>query len=595
MFDLMGDWKRSHNCGELNKGNIGENITLMGWVGSRRDHGGLIFIDLRDRYGHTQIVFNPQENKKAHEKAEKLRDEFVIAVQGEVRPRPEGTVNPKLSTGEIEIVVKELKILNKAEALPFLVNSEDNNLPTEEVRLSYRFLDLRRTQMQKNIIFRHLLLNYIRKFLFEKGFIEIETPYLTKSTPEGSRDYLVPSRVNRGRFYALPQSPQLFKQLLMISGFDRYYQIARCFRDEDLRADRQPEHTQIDMEMSFVSVDDIAVLIEGMFKVIFKSLFNIDLETPFPRMSYDEAMERHGTDKPDLRLEVPLMDISSLVKDSEYKIFSELIKKGGKVKGLLIKGRANLSLSEIEKIRRKAVDFGFKGLSWLKHNTETGIEASFQKFVTPEVMDRIKNCFKTSVGDIIFILADEEKKFRETICPLKDYLGELFGLRNESDFKFLWVREFPLFEYNEDEKKWQSVHHPFTMPEEEYCDNLEKSFKEAKSLAYDLVLNGEEIGGGSIRIHRRELQERVFKILKINSVEADKKFGFLLDALEYGAPPHGGIALGLDRLCMLLLGKNSIREVIAFPKTQRAICLLTKAPSEVEEKQLEELHIKIKK
>jgi len=593
VFDMMGDWQRSHNCGELSKADIGIDVTLMGWVGRRRDHGGLVFIDLRDREGYTQIVFNPEVDEFSHKNAEKLRDEFVIAIKGEVKPRPEGTINPRLSTGEIEILVKKLKILNKAEVLPFSISEEDKNLPTEEIRLSYRFLDLRRDEMQKNIIFRHKLLHCIRQFLTQNGFIGIETPCLTKSTPEGARDYLVPSRVNRGKFYALPQSPQLFKQLLMISGFDKYYQVARCFRDEDLRADRQPEHTQIDLEMSFVNVENIFNVIEGMFKVLFKDLLNMELKTPFPRMTYEEAINKYGTDKPDLRLNVPIRDISSLVKEAGYKIFSEIIKKGGKVKGLLIKGKGTLNLSEIEKIRKQVIELGSKGLSWIRIKEEE-IEASFQKFVPPQVLKKIKECFKAEAGDIILILADQEGKLDEVLFSFKDYLGEAFNLKKPGDFKFLWIREFPLFEYNQEEKRWQSVHHPFTMPREEYWKNLEVNVKEVKSLAYDLVLNGEEIGGGSIRINRRELQEKIFKILKINTAEAQKKFGFLLKALEYGAPPHGGIALGLDRLCMLLLGRNSIREVIAFPKTQKAICLLTKAPSDVDEKQLKELHIKIK-
>ncbi|MEA3369105.1 MAG: aspartate--tRNA ligase [Candidatus Ratteibacteria bacterium] len=594
MLDLMEDWKRSHNCGELTGSNGGHSVTLMGWVGRRRDHGNLIFIDLRDRYGYTQIVFNPGEDENSHKKAETLRDEFVIAVKGAVRVRPEGTINPRLSTGEIEVVVKDLKILNRAVNLPFSIAEEEKNLPGEEVRLAFRFLDLRREEMQKNIIFRHRLLSFIRQFLIQQGFIEIETPCLTKSTPEGARDYLVPSRVSRGKFYALPQSPQLFKQLLMVSGFDKYFQIARCFRDEDLRADRQPEHTQIDLEMSFVSDEDILRLTEEMFSFIFKGLLNIELKTPFLRLTYEESMKRYGTDKPDLRLDLPVLDISGSVKDAGYKIFSETLKTGGVVKGVLLKGKENLSLSEIEKIRKQVISFGGKGLSWMKIK-EGVIEASFEKFMSAEVLEKIRGGFKAASGDIIFILAGKEEKLADILTALKDYLAGLFNLKSPGDFKFVWIRDFPLFEYNREGKRWQSVHHPFTMPKEDCRENFEKDIEQARSLAYDLVLNGEEIGGGSIRIHRRELQEKIFKMLKMNLNEARRKFGFLLDALEYGAPPHGGIALGLDRLCMLLLGKTSIREVIAFPKTQKAICLLSKAPSKVDEKQLKELHIGIKK
>ena len=593
MLDSMGDWKRSHNCGELTGSNAGHSVTLMGWVGRRRDHGSLIFIDLRDRDGYTQIVFNPGEDENSHKKAETLRDEFVIAVKGAVRVRPEGTINPRLSTGEIEVVVKDLKILNRAVNLPFSIAEEEKNLPNEEVRLAFRFLDLRREEMQKNIIFRHRLLSFVRQFLIQRGFIEIETPCLTKSTPEGARDYLVPSRVSRGKFYALPQSPQLFKQLLMVSGFDKYFQIARCFRDEDLRADRQPEHTQIDLEMSFVSDEDILRLIEEMFSFIFKELLNIELKTPFRRLTYEESMKRYGTDKPDLRLDLPVLDISGPVKDAGYKIFSETVKTGGVVKGILLKGKENLSLSEIEKIRKQVISFGGKGLSWVKIR-EGIIEASFEKFMSGEVLKKIRAGFKAASGDIIFILAGKEEKLAEILTAFKDYLAGLFNLKGPGDFKFIWIRDFPLFEYSQEGKRWQSVHHPFTMPKEEHRENFEGNFEQARSLAYDLVLNGEEIGGGSIRIHRRELQEKIFKMLKMNLTEARRKFGFLLDALEYGAPPHGGIALGLDRLCMLLLGKTSIREVIAFPKTQKAICLLSKAPSKVDEKQLKELHIKIK-
>lgn len=593
MLDLMGDWQRSHSCGALTRAEVGKTVTLMGWVGRWRDHGGLIFVDLRDREGYTQIVFNPKENEASHTQAKSLRDEYVVAIKGKVRPRPEGTINPKLATGEIEVVVEDLKILNKAKTLPFSISEEVKPLPTEELRLAFRFLDLRREEMQKNIIFRHKLVYFVRQFLSQKGFIEIETPYLTKSTPEGARDYLVPSRLNRGKFYALPQSPQLFKQILMVSGYDKYFQVARCFRDEDLRADRQPEHTQIDMEMSFISPEDIFQLIEEMLSYLFKALLNKELNLPFPQLTYEEAMNIYGSEKPDLRLDLPIIDISNLVKEAGYKIFSEEIKAGGRVKGMLVRGKAALSLSEIEKIRKQAISLGGKGLSWIK-KLEGRLEASFEKFMTSEVLNEIEENFKMKAGDIIFVLADREEKLKELFSSLRDFLAPLFNLKNPGDFRFVWVRDFPLFEYNPEEKRWQSVHHPFTMPKEEYWKDLEKRIKEAKSQAYDLVLNGEEIGGGSLRIHRRELQERIFKILKINLSDSRKKFGFLLEALEYGAPPHGGIALGLDRLCMLLLGRSSIREVIAFPKTQKAICLLTKAPSSVEEKQLKELHIKVR-
>ncbi len=582
--------KRTHHCCQLKDTDIDKEVVLMGWVQHRRDHGGVIFVDLRDREGITQVVFNPEYSKQVHEKAQEIRNEYVLGIRGKVIARPDDMVNPRMKTGTIEVMANELKIFSRAETPAFQI--EDRVEASETIRLQYRYLDLRRTQLKNNIMARHRAVMTIRNFLDHNGFIDIETPFLTKSTPEGARDYLVPSRVNQGEFYALPQSPQLFKQLLMISGFDRYYQIVKCFRDEDLRADRQPEFTQIDMELSFADEQQIMEIAEGMITAVFKAVLDIDLETPFARMSYDEAMSRFGLDRPDLRFGLELCDISDIVKDAGFKVFANVVKNGGIVKAVNAKGCASFTRKQIDELTDFASVYKAKGLAWIKIR-EDGWQSPIAKFFTDDEKQALAQRLDLEQGDIVFFVADKAKITNEALGQLRNELARRLELISDNDYKFTWVTEFPLLEYDETEKRYQALHHPFTAPLESDIEKLDSDPLGVKSRAYDLVLNGIELGGGSIRIHSSELQEKVLKCLGIDEKQANDKFGFLLKALKSGAPPHGGIAFGLDRLMMLLCREDSIRNVIAFPKTQKATCLLTEAPSKPSVQQLQELSIKI--
>lgn len=580
--------KRSCYCGHVREDSIGKELSVCGWVHSRRDHGGVIFIDLRDREGILQIVFQP-ENEEIFHIAEKLRSEYVISVKGLIRNRPEGTVNPNMPTGKIELVVSEFELLNSSPGLPFEIS--DYVETSEELRLKYRYLDMRRPSFQKNFILRHKISQEIRKFLNEDGFLEIETPFLGKSTPEGARDFLVPARLHHGSFYALPQSPQIFKQILMVAGFDKYYQIARCFRDEDLRADRQLEFTQVDLEMSFIEEDDIISTIERMIAKLFKSVLDIDLQTPFKRMPYDEAMLKYGSDKPDTRFEMLIEDLCEELKDSGFSVFANVLSKGGIVRGLCIPKGASFSRSEIDGLTKFVGEYGAKGLAWMKI-TEEGAESNIVKYFKEEEIKQIIAKFNAKPGDLIVFLADEEKIVVQGLGALRLKMGKELQLIDKNKFNFLWVIDFPMFEWDKDEQRWQALHHPFTSPKDAEILNKDNAAK-AKAKAYDIVLNGVELGGGSIRIHKRDIQKKVFELLNITEEAANEKFGFLLDALSYGAPPHGGLALGFDRLCALMAGEESIREVIAFPKTQTAYDPMTNAPSKVSEKQLKELGINI--
>ncbi|MFC1513960.1 aspartate--tRNA ligase [candidate division KSB1 bacterium] len=582
--------KRTHTCGELRKDDLDKTVILNGWVDSWRDHGGVRFIDLRDRYGITQIVFDLGEDSSIHGQAKELRREYVLAAKGIVRGRPDNMINEKLPTGEIEIQADEIQVLNESKPSPFTVS--DTAEISEEVRLKHRYIDLRRPEMQKNMFLRHKCYQSVRNYFDSENFLEIETPMLMKSTPEGARDYLVPSRVFPGKFYALPQSPQTYKQTLMISGMDRYIQIVKCFRDEDLRADRQPEFTQIDMEMSFVEEEDIYSVIDGMFKALFKDVMNINISLPIQRMTYKEAMENYGSDKPDLRWDMKICDLGNIAEKTEFKVFSDTVKNGGKVCGLVLENKPDLSRKMIDNLTDFVKEAGAKGLVVFKV-TDEGFQGGAAKFLTEDQIKGIIETADTKPGDVLFIVADNQKTTFNVLGSLRLQLIKMFELPPKEKFSLTWVTEFPLFEYDEEEEQYMSTHHPFTSPFLEDLDKITTDPENIRSRAYDIVLNGYELGSGSIRIHRRDIQEKVFEALKIDRETMKRKFGFLLEAFEYGAPPHGGIALGLDRIVMILAGERSIRDVIAFPKTNRAFCPMVETPSVVEEKQLKELGIKI--
>lgn len=591
-IDTLENWKRTHDCGSLRVEDEGKEALLMGWVNSRRDLGNLIFIDLRDRDGITQIVFDPQAEKECHEKAHILRNEWVIAVKGKVALRLEGQENRNMPTGAVELIVNELKILNKTEVPPFQVDGAVD--ASETLRLKYRYLELRRPNIFRNFKRRHLMAASIRDYLNSRGFLEVETPILTKSTPEGARDYLVPSRINEGMFYALPQSPQLFKQLLMVAGFEKYYQIVKCFRDEDLRADRQPEFTQVDLEMSFAGEDDVMDVFEGMVRMLFKEILGIDIVNPVPHMEYNEAMDRFGTDRPDTRFDMELKDITQIAAGCDFKVFRSAVENGGIVKGINVKGAAvDLSRKVIDELSGYVGEFGAKGLAWIKINDDSW-QSPIAKFFSNEEQKSIEKSFDATPGDIILLVADEQSLVNQSLGSLRLNIAERLNMVPKDRFDFLWVTKFPLVEYDKEEGRFQAIHHPFTSPVYEDLTMLEDSPEKVRSRAYDLVLNGVEIGGGSVRIHDISMQERIFNLLGISKDEAESKFGFLLEALKYGAPPHAGMAIGFDRLAAIMSGADSIREVIAFPKTSSASCLLTNAPSKVDEDQLDELGLSIK-
>ncbi|MDL2280237.1 aspartate--tRNA ligase [Selenomonadales bacterium OttesenSCG-928-I06] len=588
-MDLMQGLKRTHNCADLTDKNKDEEVVLCGWVSRRRDHGGLIFVDLRDRSGLIQLVFSAEVSKEAFDKAEKIRNEYVLMVRGAVRLREEGAINPNLPTGKIEVYGRELRILNTAKTPPFYI--QDNIDVDETIRLKYRYLDLRRPQMQSDLILRHRTTKAMRDFLDKQGFLEIETPMLTKSTPEGARDYLVPSRVNPGKFYALPQSPQIFKQLLMVAGMEKYFQITKCFRDEDLRADRQPEFTQLDIEMSFIERDDILELMEQMIAFVFNEAIGAEIKLPIPRMSYDEAMNRYGSDKPDLRFGMELTDISEVVRGSGFKVFDTVLENGGQVKAINVKGNANIPRRELDGLVDYVGIYGAKGLAWICY-TQEGIKSPIAKFFSEETLAKLASATNAETDDLILIVADKPKVVAAALGQLRIEMAKRLNLIDQDQLSFVWVIDFPMFEHDEEDNSWTAMHHPFTSPKDEDMEFLETDPGKVKAKAYDLVLNGTELGGGSVRIYNRTLQERVFTAIGLTPDEAIEKFGFLLDAFHYGAPPHGGIAFGLDRLIMLMAKRSSIRDVIAFPKTQSASDIMSDAPSEVSPKQLKELFIK---
>ncbi len=589
--DLLGDLKRTDYCGDLRPKDTDREVALMGWIQRRRDLGGLIFVELRDRQGIVQVVFNPEVSPAAHTKAQFLRSEYVIAIKGKVVMRPKGTANRKLSTGEIEVIAKSLMILNVSKNPPFPI--EDEEEVVESLRLQYRYLDLRRPRLQKNLILRHQVAREVRNYFDQLGFLEIETPMLTKSTPEGARDYLVPSRLNPGHFYALPQSPQLFKQILMVSGFDRYFQIVRCFRDEDLRSDRQPEFTQIDVEMSFVTVEDIQKTMEGLMAHIFRAVLGVTLETPFPVLTYEEAMGRYGVDKPDIRFEMELREVSKILKDSTFKVFRDALEGGGIIKAINVQGGDSFSRKEIEDLTHFVQSFGAKGLISAKVG-QGEWQSSIQKFITEDERKAVEKALNAYEKDLLLFVAGSSKAVNQSLANLRLHLGEKLGLIPKDQYGFVWILDFPLLEYDETEKRFVAVHHPFTAPKDEDIPKLKEHPERVRAKAYDLVLNGSEVGGGSIRNHLREIQSLLFEKLGMGEEEARERFGFLLEALEYGTPPHGGIAFGFDRLNMILSHSESIRDVIAFPKTQKATCLMTDAPSTVDPKQLDELSIRLK-
>lgn len=591
MAESMQGLKRSHRCTEVSGTNIGEKVTVMGWVAKSRNKGGIIFVDLRDRSGILQVIFEEAQcGTECFEKAGKLRSEFVVAIEGTVCKRA-GAVNENLATGDIEVVATSLRILSEAETPPFPI--EENSKTKEELRLKYRYLDLRRPDLQRNLMMKSKVAGIARQFMADEGFLEIETPMLTKSTPEGARDYLVPSRVHPGSFYALPQSPQLFKQLLMCSGYDRYFQIARCFRDEDLRADRQPEFTQMDMELSFVDVEDVIDVNERLLAKLFKEVLDLDIQLPIQRMTWQEAMDRFGSDKPDLRFGLELKDVSDIVKDCGFGVFTGALENGGTVRGINAEGQGSMPRKKIDALIEYAKTYGAKGLAYIVINEDGSYKSSFAKFMTDEQMSALVNAMEGKPGDLLLFAADKKKVVWTVLGALRCHLAELMGLVDKNEFRFVWITEFPLLEWSDEENRFTAMHHPFTMPMEEDLQYIDSDPGRVRAKAYDIVLNGNEIGGGSVRIHQNDVQEKMFECLGFTKAQAHERFGFLLDAFKYGVPPHAGLAYGLDRLVMLMAKQDSIRDVIAFPKVKDASCPMTNAPDRVDDKQLAELGIEV--
>ena len=591
MAESMKGLHRTHRCTEVSSKNVNETVTVMGWVQKSRNKGGIIFVDLRDRSGILQVIFEEDKcGSESFAKAEKLRSEYVVAITGEVALRA-GGINKNLATGDIEIIAKDIRILSEAETPPFPI--EENSKTKEEVRLKYRTLDLRRPDLQRNLILRSKVVSIIRNFLAEEGFLEIETPILNKSTPEGARDYLVPSRVHPGSFYALPQSPQIFKQLLMVAGYDRYYQVAKCFRDEDLRADRQPEFTQIDMELSFVDIEDVLDVNERLLARVFKEAIGVDVPLPLQRMTWAEAMERFGSDKPDIRFGMELVNVTDVVKDCDFVVFKGAIENGGSVRGINVKGQGAMPRKKIDALVDFAKGYGAKGLAYIAIHEDGSIKSSFAKFMKDEEMDALVKAMDGQPGDLLLFAADRDKIVFSVLGALRCEMADQLELVSKDDYRFLWVTEFPVFEWSDEENRYMAMHHPFTMPMEEDLDLLDTDMGKARAKAYDIVLNGVELGGGSVRIHQDDIQEKMFKLLGISEEDAHDRFGFLLTAFKYGVPPHAGLAFGLDRMIMLMTGADSIRDVIAFPKVKDASCLMSNAPDKVDAKQLEELCIKV--